>query len=242
MNPAVNHPIRLAVIGDYDPAFPPHPATDAAIAHAAAALELAVEATWLPTAELAAAPEAALRAFDAFWGAPGSPYRSMEGALRAIRFAREAGRPFLGTCGGFQHAVLEFARSVLGFADAQHAEYDPYASNLFIAALPCSLVGKTMRVTLRPGSRARDLYAAEAVEETYYCNFGLDRRHAALLEAGGFRTTGVDQDGEPRLLELAGHPFFVATLFVPQLRSTPAAPHPLVRGLLHAAGQSPIDP
>lgn len=92
-----------------------------------------------------------MREYDAFWCAPGSPYRSLTGALDAIRFAREERVPFIGTCGGFQHAVIEYARNVLGFADARHAEYDPYASSdLFISALSCSPFGETMRVEIEP--------------------------------------------------------------------------------------------
>jgi len=74
-------------------------------------------------------PQHHLRAagFDGFWCVPASPYRDIDGALRAIRFAREQRRPFLGTCGGFQHAVLEYARNVLGWADAEHGELAPNA-------------------------------------------------------------------------------------------------------------------
>ncbi len=81
--------------------------------------------------------------FQGLLVAPGSPYESMEGALAAIRVARSRGVPLLGTCGGFQHVVLEFARHMLGVADADHAEYEPYASStLFITPLSCSLAGQ----------------------------------------------------------------------------------------------------
>ena len=77
----------------------------------------------------------------------------MERTLAAIRYAREQGVPCFGTCGGFQHMLIEYARNVLGFQDAQHAEYDPYASNLFITQLACSLAGRTMQLRFTPGSR-----------------------------------------------------------------------------------------
>jgi len=239
-------PVALAVVGDYDAAFPPHRATDAAVAHAAAALGVAVDLRWVPTPEVAAAP-ATLGALlgHAVWIAPGSPYRSMDGALRAIRHARETGLPLLGTCGGFQHVVLEYARHVLGVADAQHAEYvaagsapggtDPYASALFVTPLSCSLVGRAMPVRLEPASRAAAWYGATDAVEQYYCNFGLNPAYEATLEAGGLRIVGRDADGEARVLELPTHPYFVATLFVPSLTSTPERPHPLVLQLLASA-------
>src|SRR5512139_1724215 len=114
---------KVALIGEYDPAYLPHVATDAAIQHSQAALGVQVSASWLSTEDI---DEGMFEAFSGIWVAPGSPYRNMAKTLWAIRFARENGVPCLGTCGGFQHIVLEYARNVLGFEDAQHAEYDPY--------------------------------------------------------------------------------------------------------------------
>ena len=90
--------LRVGIIGDYDPDRPSHTATDAALSHAAEALSIRLERSWLPTQSLDdAGCEDLLRPFDALWCAPGSPYKSMSGALRGIRFARERGRPFVGT-------------------------------------------------------------------------------------------------------------------------------------------------
>lgn len=233
--------ISIGIVGDFDPGFPPHPATEAAVRHSAAALDLAVEVRWHATEPLATAELDRALGDDALWCAPGSPYRSLDGALRAIRFARERDLPLLGTCGGFQHVVIEYARSVLGFEDAQHAEYDPYASNLFISELTCSLAGRTMEVELAAGSRAAAHYGRTTVSEEYYCDFGLDPAHQRLLDDGGLRVVGVDADGGARLLELPGHRFFLATLFVPQLRSSAGAPHPLVTAFLRAAAADAPD-
>jgi CTP synthase (UTP-ammonia lyase) len=90
--------LRVGVIGDYSAASRFHRATNAALEQTAAALSVAVEIVWLPTTKLASMqPAAILGGFDALWCAPGSPYQSMEGALQAIRYAREQGRPFIGT-------------------------------------------------------------------------------------------------------------------------------------------------
>ena len=223
------------MIGDFDPGFEPHAATDAALGHAAAALGVEVEVRWYPTESLLDADPAEVLTEDALWCAPGSPYRSLDGALRGVRFARERDLPLLGTCGGFQHIVIEYARNVLGFADAQHAEYDPYASNLFISELSCSLAGRTMAVELVAGSRSAEFYGGTETSERYYCNFGLNPEHRRLLDEGGLRVVGVDQDGEARVLELPDRRFYVATLFVPQLSSALGAPHPLIVAYLRAA-------
>ncbi|MFL5807276.1 MAG: glutamine amidotransferase-related protein [Roseiflexaceae bacterium] len=227
----------LGIIGDYDANFPPHQATDAALQHAAAALGPAIAVSWLPTESLGDSVDVRLQPYDALWCAPGSPYMSMQGALNGIRYAREHRRPFLGTCGGFQHVVIEYARNVLGFADAEHAENDPYASRLFISALSCSLAGKTMQVDIDMNSRVYSYYQQARVEEQYYCNFGLNPAYQSIVHDGGLRVVGVDQDQEARILELPDHPFFVATLFVPQLTSTPKRPHPLIVAYLRAAIQ-----
>jgi CTP synthase (UTP-ammonia lyase) len=231
-------PVSIGVIGDYDPGFPPHPATNEGLRHAATSLGAAVDVEWLATSSLEDAdPGQIAAAHDGLWCAPGSPYRSLGGALRAIRLARESEIPFLGTCGGFQHAVIEYARNVLGFEDAQHAEYDPYASRLFISALSCSLAGQTMEVKLASDSDAAGFYGRTEVVERYYCDFGLNPAHQGRLDDGGLRVVGTDQDGEARVLELPGHRFYVATLFVPQLSSSPDSPHPLIAGFLQAAMQ-----
>ncbi|GII96148.1 CTP synthase C-terminal region-related (seleno)protein [Sinosporangium siamense] len=230
----MNRTLQVAVVGDLRPGFPPHMATDDALRHAAAHLGVGVDIRWLPTEPLES-DLGEVKAADVLWCAPGSPYLSLAGALAALRHGREHGVPTLGTCGGCQHMIIEYARNVLGYEDAQHAQYDPYASTLFISALACSLAGKTMPVTLLAGSRAAELYGGASAEEEYYCNFGLDPRRQGTLHDGGFTVTGVDGDGEARVLEVAGHPFYVGTVFVPQVRSRPGAPHPLVTGLLRAA-------
>lgn len=225
----------IGVIGDWDSSFPPHPATEEAIRHSAEHLGVQVDVRWHGTDRLVEGDLAELLVDDALWCAPGSPYKSLEGALRAIAFAREGDVPFIGTCGGFQHVLVEYARNVLGFEDAQHAEYDPYASKLFVTPLSCSLAGQRMEVRLEQGSRAAGFYGRTAVEEEYYCDFGLNPQHQRLLHDGGLQVVGTDQDGEARVLELPGQQFFVATLFVPQLSSAPDSPHPLITAYLRAA-------
>jgi len=227
--------VTIAIAGDHDPSNPTHPATGASLDHAAEALGIDLSHRWVPTRALAAGAARELASDAGVWIAPGSPYASMEGAMAAIRLARETGLPLLGTCGGFQHVVIEYARAVLGFADAQHAEYDPTASTLFVTPLSCSLVGMRMPVHVTPGTRAAACYGAAEVEERYYCNFGLNPAHQTLLHDGGLRVTAVDAGGEARIVELPDHPFFLATLFVPQTSSAAGHPHPIVAAFARAA-------
>jgi CTP synthase (UTP-ammonia lyase) len=173
---------------------------------------------------------------SAVWCAPGGPYRSLDGAVLGIRYARESRVPFLGTCAGFQHGVIEYARNVLGRSDASHAEYGaPADAELFIEELHCSLVGKTMEVDVID-SELLTIYADPHPKERYYCRFGLNPSWRSRLEQAGLLVAAVDaDDGDVRVMRLAEHPFFVLTLFVPQTSSSPDRAHPLVLGLLRAA-------
>lgn len=225
----------LGIVGDFDAAFASHVKTDEAVHHAARALALDLDSSWIPSSECDGDAARRLAGCDAVWISPGSPYRSMQGALAAIRACRLGGIPLLATCGGCQHVIIEYARSVLGYADAEHAENDPYASTLFVTPLSCSLVGKTMAVMLDAGSPIAEMYGRTEVEEQYYCNFGLNPDYERTVHDGGLRIVGRDVDGEPRIFTIPAHPFFVATLFVPSLTSTPEHPHPVISALLRAA-------
>jgi CTP synthase (UTP-ammonia lyase) len=219
----------IAILGEYSPDFEPHRATDAAISHSAARLGIDATATWVSTADV---NESLFEMHDGVWVAPGSPYKDLAKTVAAIRYAREHSVPCFGTCGGMQHLIIEYARNVLGFHDAQHAEYDPYASLLFVSELACSLAGRDMQLRLVPGSQVAAIYGATSVVERYYCNFGVHPDRVAALAAGPLRIVGSDAEGSVRVVELPGHPFFIGTLYVPQARSTPNASHPLVSAFL----------
>jgi CTP synthase (UTP-ammonia lyase) len=229
--------IRIGVVGDYHDQNETHRATDAALDHAAQHRGLQADVTWIATSDVDGTAEQTLTGFEALWIAPGSPYQSMQGALEAITYARTRDLPLLGTCGGFQHVVIEFARNVAGIPDADHAEYDPTASRLLIDALACSLVGQVMDVTLAEGSITHRAYGASRATERYDCRFGLNPNYIQALTQSGLTISGVDQDGEARSVELPSHRFFVATLFVRQTSSAPGTPHPLIGAYLAAAEQ-----
>jgi CTP synthase (UTP-ammonia lyase) len=105
-----------------------------------------------------------------------------------------------------------------------------------ITPLACSLVGQQHPVTIVPGSRAAALYGMASAVEDYYCNYGVNADYLPRLRQGGLSLSGIGEDGEVRIVELPGHPFFLATLFLPQARSTAARPHPLLQGYAAALG------
>ena len=238
MTPASSDPVRLriALVGEHQPDAVAHRAIPIALDEAAAAAQLEVVHEWVATESIHSSdPE--LAPYDGVWCVPGSPYRSADGALSAIRFARERGVPFLGTCGGFQHAVLECARALWGIESAAHAELEPGAHEPVIAPLACALVEKGGRVRFASGSRLAVAYGRGAGEEEYHCAYGPSQRCGAYLTAGPLRAAAWDDAGDVRAVELDGHPFFVATLFQPERAALKGEVPPIVRAFLDAAAR-----
>jgi CTP synthase (UTP-ammonia lyase) len=227
--------VRIGLIGDHDPAVTAHQGIARSLPLAAEAAGVEVEAAWLHTAGLERTGGEALASFHGLWAVPATPYAGMDGALRAIRHAREHAVPFLGTCGGFQHALVEYARSVLGLADADHEESAPGAGSRIVTRLACSLVEVEGWVVLREGSRVRAICGTDRLREGYRCSFGLNPDFRAALEAGGVRITGEDAEGDARVMELDGHPFFLGTLFQPERAALRGPVHPLVVAFVEAA-------
>ena len=231
----MNAPVSIAIVADFNAASRSHIATNDALAHSAKALGLNIRPTWVFTSDLAEGNTAKhLAGFAGLWIGPGSPYASMDGALSAILLARERRIPLFGTCGGFQHIIIEYARNVLGDKDAEHEESAPHAARHVVSRLACSLAGRTMTITLAPGSMLAEIYGQKTVEEEYLCNFGVNPKYVDALRRGPLRVAASDEEGVVRAVELPGHPFFVGTLFLPQHRSTATAAHPLVTRFLNA--------
>jgi CTP synthase (UTP-ammonia lyase) len=227
-----NSKLTIAVVGDYDAERPTHKATQQALEHA---VRPPLRFEWLASERAAELDGAELASYAGLLISPGSPYRSMDGALRAIRVAREQAVPLLGTCGGFQHVAVEFARDVLGIEDADHEESSPAARELVIVKLPVSLAGGEHEVFFASGSRVAAIYGVPAAVEPFFCSFGLNSEYRLRAEEKGLVVSGTSADDAARVFELPGHPFFVATLYVPQARYTPESPHPLVTAFVAAA-------
>jgi CTP synthase (UTP-ammonia lyase) len=193
---------------------------------------LAIDAFWVRTDD---ATGTALDRFDGVWILPGSPYRSEAGALHAARVAREGGIPLLGTCGGFQHILLEFGRNACGLDGVAHAENDPEAGEHLIVELECSLVGHEVGVAIEPGTLAESILGVDRVVERYLCSYGPALAYLDTLREHGLRFSGRDDAGDVRIAELPGHPFLFATLFQPELSGDGSRAHPIVRAFAAAA-------
>src|SRR6266481_6378869 len=167
----VSESVRIGILGDFNPEFRSHHATNDSLQHAARKLQLTVESAWLPTPSLLEPGAAAI--LDCF-----------DGMLKGIEFARTHDRPFLGTCGGFQYAFIECARNVLGIPDATTAEEDPKAKNIVIYPVACAvpnrdpkapkLSGKVNEIRLRPGSYLAAYYGKETIAEEFFCNYEMN--------------------------------------------------------------------
>lgn len=227
--------IQIGLIGDFNPSVLAHQAISRTFEMAKDALGFEVAAEWLATDKIKA--DTSLANFDGLWCVPATPYRSMAGALRAITFARCQSRPFLGTCGGFQHAIIEYARSVLGWSDAEHAETATDASRLIIVPLTCALVEATGTVFFRAGSRVAEAYGSLESIEGYHCSYGINTEFREQLFAGALHITAEDAAGDVRAVELDGHPFFAATLFQPERLALNGRFPPLAAAFIRAAGE-----
>lgn len=224
----------IALIGDYNKNFVAHHAIPQALELARNALNTDVNWQWLETVSLDNVEEN-LSQFSAIWVVPGSPYANTDAVLKAILFARETNRSFLGTCGGFQHALVEYARNVCNLTDADHAETNPNGTVLVISPLSCSLVEKTGEVFFTPSSRLHAIFGGEPALEGYHCNYGLNAKWRSPFETFGLRFTAFDSAGEVRGCELPTHPFFIGTLFQPERSALRGEQHPLIKAFVKSA-------
>jgi CTP synthase (UTP-ammonia lyase) len=212
--------MRIALVGDFNDQQKSHLAVSKALS---AATESEAIGVWVSTESIG--KEGSLAQYDGIWCVPGMPYRSEDGALAAIRHARMSRTPFLGTSAGFQYALIEYARNVLGFSEADHQKTNPNAAMPLISPLACALAGMKAKVKFTNGSLLRKAYRVAESVEHYHCSFGLNGRYRRLVEGGHLYVAAVDDQQEIRAVELDGHPFFVATLFQPEMS---AIPNPLI--------------
>lgn len=231
--------VRIALIGDYNPSVIAHIGIPPALELAAKALGVCVEPVWVHTSKLADEEEiCALLGYQGIWCVPASPYANTEGAISAISLARLEGIPFLGTCAGFQHALIEYFRNVTGMVDAAHAELNPAAEHPVISRLSCSLVEVTGTIRLVPGSVSAKLYGTDTVVEGYHCNYGLSGEFAQVLrDRDDWVVEGTEEAGDIRIVRLRRHSFFLATLFQPERSSLKGMIHPLIREFVAASAR-----
>jgi len=229
-------PTRVALVGDFNPAVIAHQAIERSFELAKQSALAPVEPAWVGTEKLIPGESQLLGNFDGIWCVPASPYRNEEGALWAIRFAREHFVPFLGTCGGFQHALIEYARNVLGLANAEHAELNGAATLAFVSRLGCPLVETSQAVKVVGDTLFGEVYGSNSGLEGYCCSYGLNPEFEHLLGRGPLEIVARAADGEARAFALRGHPFFIGTLFQPERRALTGWLHPLVSAFFAACG------
>lgn len=171
--------------------------------------------------------------------------RGTEGMILAAQYARENRIPFLGICLGMQMALVEFARNVVGWKDANSAELDPATTHPVIDLMPdqkkVTDLGGTMRLGacpcgLRPGTLAHSLYGKETISERHRHRYEVNNEVREDMEKAGLTLSGISPDGRiVEMIEYAGHPFYIGTQGHPEFKSRPNRPHPLFAGLVGAA-------
>jgi CTP synthase len=192
-------------------------------------------------------PDASLTTYDGILIPGGFGERGVEGMLRAIRWAREEGRPFFGICLGLQCAVIEFARNVCGLGESDSLEFAAHAPDPVICLMDSQREvtdkGGTMRLgaypaTLTEGSRAAEIYGTREISERHRHRYEVNNHYRPRLEEAGLRFSGLSPDGKlVEIIELPHHPWFVGCQFHPELKSRPTRPHPLFASFIGAAAR-----
>ncbi len=239
--------VEIAVVGKYTDLKDSYVSIREAFTHAGAAHDARVKVRWVDSEEVdrAADPAAVIGNPDGILVPGGFGPRGSEGKMKAARFARERGVPYLGICFGFQLAVCEFARNVLGLDGANSTELNPDTLHPVIDLLPGhahdEAKGATMRlgaseIRVAPDSKAREVYGADVVRERHRHRYEVNPGYIDKFESAGLKFTGRDPTGQlMEVLEISGHPFFMGGQFHPEFRSRPNRPAPLFKAFVGAA-------
>lgn len=225
-------PPRIALVGDRSASVEAHARIPGILAALRSPGCEPIEPYWVASTAIESSDDVA--GFDGIWVVPGSPYDNMDGVLTAIQTARTQEIPLFGTCGGFQHILIEFARNVCGLSGVTHAEVEPAGADLLVVELECSLFGEEAQVVIAEGTRAAEVMGAGPSTERYFCRYGLAQEYEETLTSEGLVISGRDANGEARVVELPGHPFLVGTLFQPELSSDATWVHPLIGAFCRA--------
>ena len=246
---AVSHPehrIRIALVGKYVDHQDAYMSIVESFRHAGAVNNCEVEIVWVPSDHLNASNlEPQLNGVSGILVAPGFGGRGIEGKLLAITHAREQNLPFLGICLGMQCAVIEFARNVCGWKDANSTEFNPDTTHpivdLMLEQKTINDKGGTMRLgaydcSLVEGSHAARAYGESLISERHRHRYELNNKFLKDLEANGLRVTGRNPERDlVEIVEADDHPWFVGVQFHPELKSTVNRPHPLFVNFVGAA-------
>ncbi len=242
----VHGTVTIALVGKYVALHDAYLSVVEALTHGGIENDVKVDIQWV-NSELVTDENAAeiLKDAQGILVPGGFGGRGIEGKISAIRYARENGVPFLGICLGMQMAVVEFARHVCGMADAHSSELDPATTHPVIDLMPdqvgVTAKGGTMRLGsypchLKEGSLAASVYGELEIHERHRHRYEFNNDYREALTDAGLSLSGLSPDGHlVEIVELPGHPWFVAGQFHPELKSRPNRAHPLFRGFIGAA-------
>ena len=244
----IKHPaktIEIALVGKYTELPDAYKSICESFVHAGAVNDCKVKLRYVNSEKIDASNVAAqLGRMAGILVAPGFGNRGIEGKIEAVRFARENGIPFLGICLGMQCAVIEFARNVLGIADANSSEMEqtPHpVIDLMEEQKGITAKGGTMRLgaypcTLRKGSKVAAAYGRLNISERHRHRYEFNNDYLAQFEAAGMKAVGVNPDTNlVEVVEIENHPWFVGTQYHPEYKSTVLSPSPLFVAFVKAA-------
>jgi CTP synthase len=237
--------VRIGVVGKYVELQESYKSLNEALAHGGIASDVKVRQVFIDSTKLEEGDLSALDQVDAILVPGGFGVRGTEGKILAVRFARERKVPFFGICLGLQMAVIEFGRDVLGLERANSLEFDEHSPHPVVTLMESQKgvadKGGTMRLgsyacALKEGTKARELYGAETIQERHRHRFEFNNSYRGQYEAAGMIFSGTNPDlGLVEMIELNNHPHFVGCQFHPEFKSKPFAPHPLFAGFVRAA-------
>jgi CTP synthase len=242
------HEARIALVGKYMGLNDAYISVYEALRHGAIANQASVTIEWVDAEDIEKrGPEALLLHCDGILVPGGFGDRGIEGKISAIRYARERHVPFLGLCLGMQCAVIEYARHVVGWQDANSLEFSDTSAHLVIDLMPeqkgIDIKGATMRLGTYPcavvqGTLAAHSYGTPLIDERHRHRYEVNNTFRDAIAAAGLVFSGTSPDG--RLVEMAElprekHPFFIGSQFHPEFKSRPDRAHPLFREFLKAA-------
>jgi CTP synthase len=246
--------VKIAMVGKYVQIRDSYISLNEALTHAGLRTRTSVRIHHVEATDLEKSGPGLLKGMDAILVPGGFGERGIEGKIQAVRYAREQGIPYLGICLGMQVACIEFARDVLGLVGANSTEFNRACPDPVIALITewqdrtgeqlarseVSDLGGTMRLgaqdtLIEPGTLAQAIYGRAVIQERHRHRYEFNNRYLERMRAAGMRFSGFSRDGLVEIVELPGHPWFVAVQFHPEFTSTPRDGHPLFSGFVRAA-------
>lgn len=225
--------IKVALVGDFDATITAHNCIPEALKISANIQAITAHAIWISTTDLKNLGEK-ISEFDGVWCVPGSPYKNRAAVLDLIKHARTTGIPYLGTCGGYQHAILEYAQNVLGYTHAELEEENPTANMPLISALSCRLVDEDQKITIEKNSKLHSILESNEIYEEYRCGFGMNPKYMSIFNESSLKFVASNEEKIPQAFELNSHPFFIGTAFQPERSSRQGLNHPLIAAFIQA--------